>query len=246
VQIADRPEHLLRGQDAAAIGAVAHRRSDYCGDRVGARGQLRRLRHPESARRVAPAGPSSGPLHRSAPDAHGRAPRQHAGEGPTDQPCPGPAPTPASTWSNERSPRPARTSCKLPTSPTAAPSPAGSTPPSSSTSTPGGWSAGSFEVTAHRPRARRTGDGQPDPPARRPGPGRAGSPPGYEGERATLTIPIKHRAGHRLTADQRTVNLLHAAIRAPAERGNSLLRTTFKALRQVSLCPWRRHHRRCP
>jgi hypothetical protein len=62
---------------------------------------------------------------------------------------------------------------------------------------------------------------------------------GYKGERAALTIPIKHRAGHRLTADQRTVNLLHAATRAPAERGNSLLKTTFKALRRVSLCPWR-------
>ena len=29
------------------------------------------------------------------------------------------------------------------------------------------------------------------------------------------------------------------ATRAPAERGNSLLKTTFKALRRVSLCPWR-------
>ncbi len=42
-----------------------------------------------------------------------------------------------------------------------------------------------------------------------------------------------------LTDDQKTVNLLHAAARAPAERGNSLLKTTFKALRRVSLCPWR-------
>jgi hypothetical protein len=62
---------------------------------------------------------------------------------------------------------------------------------------------------------------------------------GYEGERTTLTTPIKHRSGRRLTTDQRTVNLLHAAIRAPAERGNSLLKTTFKALRRVSLCPSR-------
>ncbi len=62
---------------------------------------------------------------------------------------------------------------------------------------------------------------------------------GYEGERAALTTPIKHRAGRRLTADQRTVNLLHAATRAPAERGNSLLETTFEAPRRVSLCPWR-------
>jgi hypothetical protein len=62
---------------------------------------------------------------------------------------------------------------------------------------------------------------------------------GYEGERAVLTTPIKQSTGRRLTADQRTVNLLHAAVRAPAERGNSLLKTTFKALRRVSLCPWR-------
>jgi hypothetical protein len=62
---------------------------------------------------------------------------------------------------------------------------------------------------------------------------------GYEGERDALTIPIKHSAERPLTADERCVNLLHAAIRAPAERGNSLLKTSFKALRRVSLCPWR-------
>jgi hypothetical protein len=62
---------------------------------------------------------------------------------------------------------------------------------------------------------------------------------GYEGERAALTTPVKTTAGRRLSTDQRTVNLLHAAVRAPAERGNSLLKTTFKALRRVSLCPWR-------
>jgi hypothetical protein len=62
---------------------------------------------------------------------------------------------------------------------------------------------------------------------------------GYEGEQAALTLPIKKVAGRRLTADQRTVNALHAATRALAERGNSLLKTTFKALRRVSLCPWR-------
>ena len=62
---------------------------------------------------------------------------------------------------------------------------------------------------------------------------------GYEGERAAPTIPVKHPSGRRLTADERTVNLLHAATRALAERGNSLLKTTFKALRRISLCPWR-------
>jgi hypothetical protein len=62
---------------------------------------------------------------------------------------------------------------------------------------------------------------------------------GYEGEQDTLTIPIKRTADRPLTDDQRTVNALHAATRALAERGNSLLKTTFKTLRRVSLCPWR-------
>jgi hypothetical protein len=60
---------------------------------------------------------------------------------------------------------------------------------------------------------------------------------GHEGEREALTAPIKHAAERRLTADERTVNLLHAVTRAPAERGISLLKATFKALRRVSLCP---------
>src|SRR5918994_7560435 len=62
---------------------------------------------------------------------------------------------------------------------------------------------------------------------------------GYEGERAALTTPIKKTTDAPLSVDQRTVNLLHAATRAPAERGNSPLKTTFKALRRVSLDPWR-------
>jgi hypothetical protein len=62
---------------------------------------------------------------------------------------------------------------------------------------------------------------------------------GYEGKRAALTTPIKETTDALLTDDQRTVNLLHAATQAPAERGNSLLETTFKALRRISLCPWR-------
>jgi hypothetical protein len=62
---------------------------------------------------------------------------------------------------------------------------------------------------------------------------------GYEGEQATLTTPVKRAADRPLTADQRTINALHAATRALAERGNSLLKTTVKALRRVSLCPWR-------
>ncbi len=62
---------------------------------------------------------------------------------------------------------------------------------------------------------------------------------GYEGERTALTTPIKQASGRRLTENERTVNLPHAATRAPAERSNSLLTTTCTALRRVSLCPWR-------
>jgi hypothetical protein len=51
------------------------------------------------------------------------------------------------------------------------------------------------------------------PPSRRPG------RPGLRGRAPTLTTPIKHRVGRRLTGDQRTVNLLRAATRGPAERG---------------------------
>ena len=62
---------------------------------------------------------------------------------------------------------------------------------------------------------------------------------GYEGENTRLTCPIKTTRNTPLTVEQRTVNALHAATRALAERGNALLKTTFKALQRVSLCPWR-------
>ncbi|MFP5020806.1 HARBI1 family protein [Pseudonocardia phyllosphaerae] len=62
---------------------------------------------------------------------------------------------------------------------------------------------------------------------------------GYEGEADRLTVPPKRRTGHGRTVDQRTAAPLHSATRAIAERGNALLKTTFKALQQVTLCPWR-------
>ena len=62
---------------------------------------------------------------------------------------------------------------------------------------------------------------------------------GYEGENTRLTCPIKSSRDTVLTAEQRTINALHSATRARAERGNSLLKTTFKGLRRVTLCPWR-------
>jgi hypothetical protein len=54
-----------------------------------------------------------------------------------------------------------------------------------------------------------------------------------------LRIPDKQPAGGRPTDDQKTVNLIHAHLRSQAERANSLLKTTFKALRRISPCPWR-------
>ena len=62
---------------------------------------------------------------------------------------------------------------------------------------------------------------------------------GYEGEAATVRVPIKKPVAGKLTDDQKTTNLIHAHLRSQAERANSLLKTTFKALRRVSLCPWR-------
>lgn len=62
---------------------------------------------------------------------------------------------------------------------------------------------------------------------------------GYEGEATTITVATKTPKGARLTDTQRAANRAHNAVRAVGERGNALLKTTFKALRRVSLCPWR-------
>jgi hypothetical protein len=62
---------------------------------------------------------------------------------------------------------------------------------------------------------------------------------GYEGEADTITVAFKKPKNGRLTDIQQTFNKTHNGIRAIGERGNSLLKTTFKALRNVSLCPWR-------
>jgi hypothetical protein len=62
---------------------------------------------------------------------------------------------------------------------------------------------------------------------------------GYEGEADTITVGFKKPKGGQLTDVQQTYNKVHNGIRAIGERGNSLLKTTFKALRNVSLCPWK-------
>jgi len=61
---------------------------------------------------------------------------------------------------------------------------------------------------------------------------------GYEGESGTITVAFKKPKGGRLTLVQQQLNKAHNGIRATGERGNSLLKITFKALRNVSLDPW--------
>ena len=61
---------------------------------------------------------------------------------------------------------------------------------------------------------------------------------GSEGEADTITVAVKKPQGGQLTEDQKAHNKVHNGKRAVGERGNSLLKTTFKALRNVSLCPW--------
>lgn len=62
---------------------------------------------------------------------------------------------------------------------------------------------------------------------------------GYEGESDTITVAFKKPKGGRLTLVQQQLNAAHNRLRAIGERGNSLLKMTFKALRNVSLDPWR-------
>ena len=59
---------------------------------------------------------------------------------------------------------------------------------------------------------------------------------GYTGAGIGIMVPLK---GRNLAIDNRARNLLITALRAPAERANALLKTGFKALRRVTLCPQR-------
>jgi DDE superfamily endonuclease len=62
---------------------------------------------------------------------------------------------------------------------------------------------------------------------------------GYEGERDTVTIAFKKPTDGELSETETMFNKAHNGVRAIGERGNSLLKVTFKALRNVSLCPWK-------
>ena len=62
---------------------------------------------------------------------------------------------------------------------------------------------------------------------------------GYEGEPETFTIPFKKPKNGELSIDQQSYNAVHGALRCLGERANSLLKTTYKALRRQRGCPWR-------
>ncbi len=62
---------------------------------------------------------------------------------------------------------------------------------------------------------------------------------GYEGAADILRVPVKKTGGRKLTDDQKTFNKLIRGIRGIGERANALLIVRFKALRRVSLDPWR-------
>ena len=52
-------------------------------------------------------------------------------------------------------------------------------------------------------------------------------------------MPIKKEENIGLSESARQYNLIVRGIHGIAERANSLLKTTFKALRRVSVDPWR-------
>ncbi|WP_407642677.1 transposase family protein [Actinokineospora alba] len=60
---------------------------------------------------------------------------------------------------------------------------------------------------------------------------------GYEGELDIFRIPFKKPADTTLTVDQQPYNTVHGALRCLGERANSLIKTTYKALRRNRGCP---------
>jgi hypothetical protein len=62
---------------------------------------------------------------------------------------------------------------------------------------------------------------------------------GYVNLSPALRHPHKKPKGGELTEAQTTYNALIRGVHGVGERANSLLKTTFKALRRVSLDPWR-------
>ena len=64
--------------------------------------------------------------------------------------------------------------------------------------------------------------------------------PGCEGLAGpALRMPVKNPKGGKLTEAKTPYNLIIHGVHSRSERANSLLKTTFKTLRRVSVCPWR-------
>jgi DDE superfamily endonuclease len=62
---------------------------------------------------------------------------------------------------------------------------------------------------------------------------------GYEGLASAIRHPVKKPKGRELNDEHKAYNTLIRGVHAIAERANSLLKTTFKALRRISLDPGR-------
>lgn len=62
---------------------------------------------------------------------------------------------------------------------------------------------------------------------------------GYQGVSDTIAVAFKKPHNGELTTIEQQFNKTHNGLRAIGERGNALLKMTFKALRNVSLDPWR-------
>ncbi len=62
---------------------------------------------------------------------------------------------------------------------------------------------------------------------------------GYEGVADTVTVAFEKPKNGGLLLVQQQFDKAHNSLRAIGERGNSLLKMTFRALRNVSLDPWR-------
>jgi DDE superfamily endonuclease len=59
---------------------------------------------------------------------------------------------------------------------------------------------------------------------------------GYTGAGIGILVPLK---GDNLATDNRARNTIINTLRAPAERANALLKSTWQALRRITLNPWR-------
>ncbi|RKN03377.1 hypothetical protein D7319_31740 [Streptomyces radicis] len=62
---------------------------------------------------------------------------------------------------------------------------------------------------------------------------------GYIGSGIGIRTPVKRHPGNQLAEEHLAYIAVQTALRAIGERGNSLLKTTFKALRRVTLNPSR-------